>query len=123
MTDVTVDVYDDKAVLEHMKEEYVGAEDNEAARASVVEMLAEELGKSIPSVRGKLGSMGVYKPKVIAKKGSHVTKQALAEKIADTMLAEYGITVAEGEVESLAKANKTVLNKLIKVFETDVEFE
>lgn len=116
------DVYEDENVLARMKEAYVGAEDNDTARAAVVEQLANELGKSLASIRGKLGSLGVYKAKVVAPKGNGKTKQNLAEEIADLMDVEFGITVADGEVESLAKANKTMLNKLIEALSFEIEF-
>lgn len=117
MTEQTItDVYTQEGVLAEMSERYVAAV-TDTDRADVVEALAEELGKSVQSVRGKLHFMGVYVAKIVAVKGNTVTKDALATEIADIASEQYGVNISDGEAESLAKANKSVLNKLIKMLD------
>lgn len=125
MTDKTkvVDVYDDEDTISYMIEHYTSAEDSDDARAQAVKEIAAVTGKSTVSVRGKLHALGVYIPKIVPKKGNVVTKDKLADKIASIADGEYGIKISEGEVESLAKANKTVLLKVIKMIEMIDDFE
>ena len=112
------DVYDDPDVIEHMKQVYTKAEDSDEARALVVMGLAEELGKSVASIRGKLKALGVYIPKVRAAKTKNVTKNTLAERFAKRVeKMELGFVFSDGEIESLLKANKSVLDKLNKILD------
>jgi hypothetical protein len=113
----TEDAYMVAENIEHMIEAYVGAEPNYEARSIVVEQLATELGKSVVSIRAKLKALGVYEARVIAKPGNVITKDRLAEKIATISKDFYGVNIADGEVESLTKANKSVLRKLITMLE------
>ena len=134
MTDKTApastDVYDDEAVLINMRDRYVAAgsgDDPVTARADVVEALAAELGKPVASIRGKLSFMSVYVAQVVAVKGNVVTKNHLADTIGKIALDTYELRMSDGEIESLAKANKTVLRKLITMLEVsasedDLEF-
>lgn len=74
-----------------------------------VESLAETFGKSVRSIVAKLSREGVYKKKeYVSKTGeSPVAKDALADKIASLC------GLSEPETESLTKANKTALQKIL----------
>lgn len=115
------DPYDDPVVLDMMRDYYIGADDTEEARAAAVREMAIAYGKTPSSIRGKLGALGVYKPKVIAKPGNVITKDKLADKIAKIALEEYGVNFSDGEIESIAKCNKTALKKFLKMIEI-IEF-
>lgn len=76
-----------------------------------VDSLAVAMGKTARSVIAKLSRSGVYKAKeAVTKSGEPAVKK---EALADELGALIGAT--EGEIESLAKANKTVLNKLLDI--------
>lgn len=79
------------------------------AAGVTVEAIASALGKSVRSVVAKLSREGVYKKKeYVSKTGEKpVAKDALADLIG----AELGLT--EAEIESLTKANKTALAKIL----------
>ncbi len=75
-----------------------------------VETLAEKFGKTVKSITAKLSKEGVYKKKeYVSKTGEKPVKK---DAHADAIGAILGLS--EGEITSLAKANKTAL---IKVFE------
>jgi hypothetical protein len=75
-----------------------------------VETIAESLGKSVRSIIAKLSREGVYKKKeYVTKTGeSVISKEELADKI--------GVLcgLSEGEIDSLTKANKTALQKVLQ---------
>lgn len=75
-----------------------------------VEAIAENVGKSVRSVVAKLSREGVYKKKeYVTKNGeSVVSKEELCDKIG----ALCGLS--EGEIDSLTKANKTALQKVLQ---------
>lgn len=72
--------------------------------------LARELGKTEKSIRQKLVRGGLYKaPEYETKKGEKpVKKSAHAEKIGKAL------NLADSDIAGLARANKNVLDKLIK---------
>ena len=109
-------VYSDEVVAT-MVRRYGEAVNTDEARAAVVTELALELGVPEPSIRAKLSAEQVYVRKTYTPKngGPIVSKNSLADKIADIANEEYDVIMAEGEIESLTKANKTVLLKLIKI--------
>jgi transposase-like protein len=74
-----------------------------------VEMIAEAVGKSVRSVVAKLSREGVYKAKsYVSKTGEKpVKKDVVADEIAAILL------LTEAETESLTKANKTALAKIL----------
>lgn len=73
------------------------------------EAIAVALGKSVRSVIAKLSREGVYKAKERTTKNGEaiVKKDELATKMQDV----FGLT--EAEAESLTKANKTALLKIL----------
>jgi len=79
------------------------------AQGVPVETIAQTLGKTVRSVVAKLSREGVYRKKEYTTKTGErpVTKDETAEKI--------GILVglSEGEVDSLTKANKGALAKIL----------
>jgi flavoprotein len=79
------------------------------AAGTSVETLAAELGKTVRSVVAKLSREGVYQKKTyVSKTGEAVVKKdALADKMAEV----FGLT--EAEADSLTKANKTALKKIL----------
>ena len=75
-----------------------------------VEKIAEEFGKSVRSVVAKLSREGVYQKKEYkTKTGEAVTKK---DATADAIGAILGL--AENDVESLTKANKSALKKIFE---------
>lgn len=85
----------------------------EAPTAETVASMAEALGKSVRSIVAKLTREGVYKKKeYTTKKGeAPVTKEELASKLAELC------GLSEAEADSMAKANKTGLQKIIAKLE------
>jgi len=77
-----------------------------------VESIATELGKTVRSVVAKLSREKVYKAKEYKTKTGEtvVKKDELADKMADV----FGLT--ESEADSLTKANKTALKKILDKF-------
>ena len=74
-----------------------------------VEALAKALGKTVRSVIAKLSREKVYKAKeYVSKTGEAVVKK---DELADKMAAEFDLT--EAEADSLTKANKTALVKIM----------
>jgi hypothetical protein len=79
-----------------------------------VESIAEALGKSVRSVTAKLSREKVYVAKTYKTKAGEavVKKDALADKL--TALA----SLTEAEADSLTKANKTALAKIVALLES-----
>ena len=74
-----------------------------------VETIATALGKTARSVIAKLSKEGVYKAKVyVSKTGEKPVKK---DEHADTIGAI--LSLSDGETDSLAKANKTALVKIV----------
>jgi transposase-like protein len=76
---------------------------------ATVEAIAETLGKTVRSVVAKLSREGVYKKKEYTTKTGEapVAKEYLADQVG----ALAGLS--EGEIDSLTKANKTALAKIL----------
>ena len=74
-----------------------------------VEMIADSLGKSVRSVVAKLSREGVYQAKsYVSKTGvKPVKKDLVADQIA------LILQLTEAEADSLTKANKTALQKIL----------
>ena len=74
-----------------------------------VESIADSLGKSVRSVVAKLSREGVYQAKsYVSKTGERpVKKDIVADQIANIL------QLTEAEADSLTKANKTALNKIL----------
>lgn len=73
-----------------------------------VETIAESVGKTVRSVVAKLSREGVYRKKeYVSKTGEKPVKK---DSVADAIGAVLGMS--EGEIDSLAKANKSALNKI-----------
>ena len=74
-----------------------------------VDQMAEALQKSVRSIVAKLSREGVYhKKEYVGKTGEKpVKKDDLADKLAEA----FGLT--EAEADSLTKANKTALQKIL----------
>jgi hypothetical protein len=87
------------------------------AEGMTVADLATLLGKSTRSIIAKLSREGVYQKKEYKTKSGEtvVKKDALADKMAEV----FGLT--EAEADSLTKANKTALKKILDKFENTVE--
>ena len=79
------------------------------AAGTSVETIAESFGKTVRSVVAKLSREGVYRKKeYVTKTGERPeAKESLADKIG----ALCGLS--EGEIDSLTKANKTALVKVL----------
>ncbi len=84
-----------------------------APTADTVATLAEQFGKTVKSVVAKLSREKVYVAKTyVTKTGEAVVKKdSLADKLAEIV----GLT--EAEADSLTKANKTALAKIIAKLE------
>jgi hypothetical protein len=77
-----------------------------------VDSIASELGKTVRSVVAKLSREKVYKAKeYVSKTGEAVVKK---DALADQMATVFGLT--EAEADSLTKANKTALKKILDKF-------
>lgn len=75
-----------------------------------VEKIAEYAGKSARSIVAKLSREGIYKAKTYTNKQGEkpVKKDSFADAIGAVL------SMSENEIESLAKANKTALEKIFK---------
>ena len=81
---------------------------NDYTNGVTVEMIAQNLGKSVRSVVAKLSREKVYVAKTyVSKTGEPVVKK---DAVADAIGAILNMT--ESEIESLTKANKTALAKI-----------
>lgn len=85
----------------------------EYAAGATVEDLAESMGKSVRSIVAKLSREGVYKAKAyVSNTGTApVRKDAHADAIGALC------NMTESEIESMAKANKTALVKVLGMLE------
>ena len=83
------------------------------AEGSTVESIAESMGKTVRSVVAKLSREGVYRKKEYTTKGGDapVAKEYLADQIGGV------VGLSEGEIDSLTKANKTALAKVLAMLE------
>lgn len=80
-----------------------------APTAETVAAFAESFGKSVKSVVAKLSREGVYvKKEYTTKTGA---KPISKEAMADELQSVFGLS--EAEADSLAKANKTALVKIL----------
>ena len=81
--------------------------------AETVEALAIEFGKSVRSVVAKLSRAGIYKKKEYKTKAGEavVKKDEAADKIGALL------NMAENDVDSLTKANKTALKMIVAALE------
>lgn len=80
------------------------------AAGVTVESIAETMGKTVRSVVAKLSREGVYKKKeYVTKTGEKPVKKDIH---ADQIGALVGLS--EGETDSLTKANKTALVKILE---------
>ena len=80
--------------------------------AETVATFAEKFGKTVKSVVAKLSREGVYKAKeYVSKTGAKPVKK---DELANEFQAVFGLT--EGEADSLTKANKTALAKILNSF-------
>jgi len=97
---------------EYIVKEYLGKPER-----STVEQLAEELGRSIKSIIGKLSKEGVYRRESYRTKTGElpVTKVELVASIAE----ELGLT--DRQVEGLEKAPKQVLKNIEAILKYDEE--
>ena len=79
------------------------------AQGVTVEAIAENLGKTVRSVVAKLSREGVYKRKeYVSKTGERPVRK---DETADKIGALAGLS--DGEIDSLTKANKTALAKIL----------
>lgn len=80
-----------------------------APTSETVASFAETFGKSVKSIVAKLSREGVYQKKAyVTKAGSTPVKK---EALADELQAAFGLS--EAEADSLTKANKTALVKIL----------
>lgn len=79
------------------------------ANGITVEALAEEMGKTVRSIVAKLSREGVYQKKAYVSKAGTVPIKK--DTVADELGALCGLS--EGETDSLTKANKTALLKIL----------
>jgi len=89
------------AQIATLKSEYKGEND-------ALSSIAKGLGKTIPMVRGKLVSEGLYEPNVKVS----VTSKTGTRKISLVRAAEIFLSLKEGELDSLEKASKADLDRL-----------
>lgn len=84
-----------------------------APTVETVEQIAAELGKSVRSIVAKLSREGVYKKKEYKTKAGEavVKKDEAADKIGALL------NMAENDVDSLTKANKTALKLIVAALE------
>lgn len=80
-----------------------------APTAETVAAFAETFGKSVKSIVAKLSREGVYQKKAYVTKAG--AKPVRKEALADELQAVFGLS--EAEADSLAKANKTALVKIL----------
>ena len=77
-----------------------------------VTLYAEKFGKTVKSVIAKLSREGVYKKKeYVSKTGEKPVKK---EELATEFMELFGLS--EAEADSIAKANKTALKKILEKF-------
>lgn len=93
-----------------------GATDHDSG-APIVAAFAEKFGKPEKSIKAKLTREGVYFAKVYKTKAgtAPVGKEDLASEIANF------VGLSDGEADSVAKANKTALAKILTALKASVE--
>lgn len=103
-------------MLAEIKTAYAGASDYDS-RSEVIRKMALKFDKTVQSIRAKLTRENVYIPKEYKTKtgAKPARKSALVDSIAKL------IGVESETLDSLEKANKTVLERLIKEL-TPAEF-
>lgn len=74
-----------------------------------VAAFAEKFGKTVKSVIAKLSREGVYQKKEYVSKAG--TKPVKKEELATELMEAFGLS--DAEADSLAKANKTALLKIL----------
>lgn len=81
--------------------------------ADTVSEFAVKFGRSVKSIVAKLSKEQVYVKAVrVTKTGDAVVKK---EELADMLSARFGLT--DSEADSLTKANKTALRKMVAVYD------
>ena len=113
----STDPYKSDAVLNQMKTLYQAATTDDE-RAQAVDQLVIQLDKTKSSVIGKLGALKVYKAKQRTTKagGKIVRKWELVDQIVDAS----GLNLTDAEADSLGKATKDTLLKILALFEDEV---
>ena len=82
-----------------------------------VEAFAAKFSKSVRSIVAKLSREGIYKKKeYVSKTGEKPVKK---EEMADEFQAIFGLT--ESEADSITKANKTALKKILDFVRVDTK--
>lgn len=80
--------------------------------SETIEKLAQEFGKTVKSVVAKLSREGVYKKKeYVSKTGEKPVKK---DELANELQEAFNLT--ESEADSLTKANKTALAKILNSY-------
>ena len=80
--------------------------------AETVATFAEKFGKTVKSVVAKLSREGVYQKKeYVSKTGAKPVKK---DELADVFQKTFSLT--EAEADSLTKANKTALSKILVAY-------
>jgi Zn-dependent M32 family carboxypeptidase len=77
--------------------------------AETVEQFAVKFSKTVKSVIAKLSREGVYQKKEYVSKAG--TKPVKKEELATELMEAFGLS--DAEADSLAKANKTALQKIL----------
>ena len=114
---MTEDPYKNEVTLEQMKTVYTAAQ-TDAERDIAVAILVKQLGKSKASVVGKLGALKVYKAKKrTTKAGGPIVRKW---EIVDQIIEASGLKLTDAEADSLAKATKNCLNKLLVRFKEEI---
>ncbi len=98
-----------EAQVNELKQAYSSAE-SDSERKEVVKLFAGMFNKTTNSIVAKLSNMKVYiKPAKVSKTGSAIVRKAeLVNQIADAMGEDAEV------LESLEKATKIVLEKILK---------
>ena len=96
--------------VKHMVEAYTARPER-----ATVEMLAEDLNKSIKSIIGKLSREGVYEKTVYKTKTGEdpVTKKELVEELSELVGIEYSM------ISGLEKSPKIDLTRLVDILKED----
>jgi hypothetical protein len=108
------DVYKDPEVIKYMKQTYdLNASQDE--RNNQVEIISAKIGKSKVSVRAKLSALGHYKAQQrVSKDGNKIVNKS---ELVDNINEKYNLNLTEAEADSLEKATKTTLRKILNIQE------
>lgn len=87
-----------------------------APTTETVAAFAEKFGKTVKSIVAKLSREGVYKKKEYVTKACE--KPESKENLADKLMKAIP-ELSENEADSLTKANKTALQKILKALEEE----